>query len=135
MTKLQRIRPYLWLFFIICTLGGGHYLFYKFSFEPLNAMPMTRGLTFGSALWSAVLVLAMLLHKGWARYVLIVWLVFAMALFGLATLLTNTNSLMTVRGPTLDAMSGLALFALALAPLGASRSLRRYLAPRTAGGR
>lgn len=134
MSKSQRIRPYLWFFFIICTLVGAHYLFFQFSFHPLNAMPMTRGLTFGSALWSAVLLLAMLLHKGWARYVLIVWLVVTMTLFGLAALLTNTDSLMSVRDPTLDAMGGLLLCALALAPLGVSRSLRRYVAPRTAGG-
>jgi hypothetical protein len=134
MTKHQRIRAYLWFFFIFCTLGGGHYLFFLFSFHPLNPLPLTRGIAFASALWSTVLLLAMLLHKAWARYVLIIWLVVAMLAFGLAMLIMNTRSVEPLPGPTRNVILGLALYALALTPLGVSRSLRRYLAPRTAGG-
>jgi len=134
MPKNHRIRAYLWLAFIFCTLAGAQYFFFLFSFHQLNPFLITRGLTFGSTLWSTVLLLAMLFGRAWARYVLIAWLLMAMVGFGLATLMMNSQSIGALPQPTKFALIGLALYAMALTPLGISRSLRRFLAPRTAGG-
>src|SRR5437016_833885 len=134
MLKKQRIRAYLWLVFIFFTLAGANYFFFRFSFHQMNPLPMTRGLTFGSAIWSAVLLVAMLFHRAWARYILVTWLVMAMVAFAMSTLMMNGQSIAPLPEPTKAAVAGLALYALALVPLGISRSLRRYLGPRTAGG-
>lgn len=109
-------------------------LFFRFSFQPLNSYPITRGLAFGSALWSTVLVFAMAFRLGWARYVLSAWLVLAIAAFGLVVLQINKESATPMPEVTQEAVIGLALYLLALIPLGFSHSLRRFLAPRTAGG-
>ncbi len=135
MLKNHRVRAFLWFVFILCALSGAHYCFYRFSFHPLNPFQITRGLTFASTLWSSVLLLAMVLHYAWARYVLIAWLVLVMFGFGMATLMMNSQSVATLPEPTKAALLGLLLYAVALTPLGFSRSLRRYLAPRTAGGK
>jgi hypothetical protein len=76
----------------------------------------------------------MWLRLGWARYVLIAWLVVAIVAYGLTTLMMNSQSVKPLPEPTRIAIAALLLYAAALAPLGASRSLRRYLTPRTAGG-
>jgi hypothetical protein len=128
------MRPWLWLFTIFCLLGLAHFLFFLFSFHELNPYPITRGLTFASALWSTVLLLVMLLRQGWARYVLMAWLVLAIVAFGLAILMMNSQSVRPLPEPTKAAVAGLSLYALALIPLAALRSLRRFLEPRTAGG-
>jgi hypothetical protein len=134
MPTRYKIRACLWFVFIFFTLSGGHYLLFRFAFHPLNPFPVTRGLAFGSALWSTVLLVAMVLHKDWARYVLIVWLVVVILAFSLAMLMMNTRSVESLPGPTKTVLAGLALYALAMVPLSVSRSVRRYLAPRTAGG-
>jgi len=134
MQKNQKFQAYLWLAFILCVLAGAHFLFFSFSFHELNPFPITRGLAFASALWSTALLFAMLLRHGWARYVLIAWLVMAMLAFSLAILMMNGQSVKPLPTPTNTALLGLGLYALALLPLGVAHSLRRYLAPRTAGG-
>ncbi len=134
MSKPRKIRPFLWLIAILGVLSAGHYLFFRFSFHELNPYPITRGLAFGSALFSTVLVCAMARRLGWARYVLIAWLVVASVAFGMTILLMNKQSVNPLPEPTKEALVGLGLYVLALIPLGTSRSLRRFLAPRTAGG-
>lgn len=134
MPKRQKIFAYLWLLVTAILLGLGHFLFFHFSFHELNPFPITRGLCFASRLWSTALLIAMVLRHAWARYVLIAWLVVAIAGFSMATLFMNSRSAKPVPGPTQTAVAGLVLYALALIPLGAARPLRRFLAPRTAGG-
>ena len=134
MAKHYRVRARLWLMFIFLVLGGAHFLFFRFTFHELNPFHLTRGLFFGSSLWSLALLIGVALRHGWARYVLIAWLVVAMMVFGLMVLMMNSRSVAALPEPTNAALIGLALCALALVPLGVSRSLRRYLAPRTAGG-
>ncbi len=134
MSTPRKIRPYLWLIAVFCVLGVGHALFFRFAFHELNPYPITRGVAFGSALWSTALIIAMALHLSWARYVLIGWLAAAFMVFGMVVLLMNKHSAIPLAGPTQDALVGMGLYALALVPLGISRSLRRYLGPRTAGG-
>lgn len=129
-----KLRARLWLVFICGALCGAHFLFFRFSFHELNPFDLTRGLFFASALWSCALFVAITLRLGWARYALIVWLVVAMLGFGLMVLMMNSRSVKVLTEPTNAAVIGLGLCALALVPLGVSRSLRRYLAPRTASG-
>jgi hypothetical protein len=134
MQRQVKIRARLWLLFIFLVLAGGHFLFFRFSWDPMNPYPLTRGLTIASTIWSTVLASAMMMRRGWARYVLAAWLVFAMTGFGLATLMVNKQLVQMLTRPTQEVIAGLCLYGLALTPRGISRSVRRYLAPRTAGG-
>lgn len=126
---------YLWLFLIFCALAGAHYFFFRFSFHELNPYPIVKGITFGLTLWTTALMLAMCMRLGWARYVLIALLVTAIVTIGLTVLMMNSQSVNALPEPVHAALGGLGLYALALVPLGTSRSLRRFLAPRQAGGR
>jgi hypothetical protein len=134
MPKRQKVYAYLWLLFILGLLGVAHFLFFRFGFHEMNPFPITRGLAFASTLWSTALLVAMALRYGWARYVLIAWLAVAMAGFAMAVLMMNSRSVKPLPEPTNMVIAGLILYALALIPLGVARSLRRFLAPRTAGG-
>ena len=131
----QKVRAYLWLAFIAIMLAGANYLFFRFSFDLQNPFPLTRGLAFGSSLWSVVLLVAIALRNAWARYLLSSLLVFAMVCFGLADLMINTRAVIPLNSLTRNVVVALVLCAFALYPLGFSRSLRRFLAPRTAGGK
>lgn len=157
MLKHRKLRARLWLVFIFCALAAGNFLFFRFSFHELNPFPITRGLAFGSSLFSAALIVALWLRLGWARYVLSAWLALAMFGFGFAVLMMHSRSSRPVPvpaqtakvvadrvaavvsaiplpEPTKEAVLGLLLYGVALVPLGLSRSLRRYSVPRTAGG-
>ena len=94
-----------------------------------------QGLTFGLALWTTALMVAMCMRLGWARYVLIALVVAAIVGIGLTVLMMTSQSVNALPEPVHAALGGLGLYMLALVPLGASRSLRRFLAPRQAGGR
>ena len=130
----KKLRARLWLLAVLAVLAAGNYLLFLFSFHEMNPYPITRGVAFGSALWSAVLLIAMWLQMGWARYVLATWLVIAILVQGYYVLRMNSQSVRPLPEPTRIAFLGLGLYALALVPLGASRSLRGFLGPRTAGG-
>ena len=134
MTTLQRIRPYLWILFITCVVAGGEYYFYRFSFDVDNSFHISRAVTFASGVWSLVLIIGLILHRGWARYMMIFGIIFAIALFALITMLMNQESVAFLSRPTKAASKGMALFAVALIPLWASRSLQRHCGPLTAGG-
>jgi phosphotransferase system glucose/maltose/N-acetylglucosamine-specific IIC component len=135
MTTFQRILPFLWVFFVVCAVAGGEYYFYRFSFDVENSFHIARAVTFASGIWSLVLVIGILMHRGWARYMMIFGLLFAIVLFGIITLLMNQESVAFLGRPTKAAVKGMGLFALAIIPLWASRSLQRYCGPLTAGGR
>jgi hypothetical protein len=130
----KKLRARLWLLAVLVVLAAGNYLLFLFSFHELNPYPITRGIAFGSSLWSLALIIAMWLRMGWARYVLATWLVLAIVLQGLFILRMNSQSVKPLPEPTKIALIGLGLYALALIPLGASRSLRGFLGPKTAGG-
>jgi len=131
----QRIWAYVWLLFILFALLGAHYYVYRFSFHPLNPFQVTRALVFASILWCSVLLVSMLLRLGWARYVMATWVVIAMIGFIMAMLMMNSQSVDPLPEPTHAVLKGLFFYALALVPLGISNALRRFLAPRTAGGK
>ena len=99
----------------------------------MNTFAVTRGLTFGCVLWTTVLLIAVWLRHAWARYVLITLICLAILVFGLLALTLAKETVDSI--PLLVRMvtAGLVLYALALVPLGGSRSIGRYLAPRTAG--
>jgi hypothetical protein len=96
-------------------------------------MPATRGLTFACVLWTSVLLLAVWRRHSWARYFLIVFLCLAILTFGLTALVLVKDTIEPLSAAVRMVVGGLALYALALVPLGISRSLARYVGPRTAG--
>jgi hypothetical protein len=122
------------LCFTFVVLTGAHYLFYRFSVSILNPYPVTRGLTFGLTLWTTALLLAMWLRRSWARYVIIALLVISILVYGLTALMMTSQSVDSLSEPVHAALGGILLYMIALIPLGISRSLRHFLAPRTAGG-
>lgn len=130
----KKLRARLWLLAVLVVLAAANYLLFQFSFHEMNPFPITRGISFGSSLWSLALLIAMWLRLGWARYVLVTWLVLVILVQGLFVLRMNSQSVNPLPEPTRIALIGLGLYALALVPLGASSSLRGFLGPKTAGG-
>jgi hypothetical protein len=130
-TPNYKLQARIWLFVVFLLLTAAHVCFYYFSVDPRNPYPLTRGGTFGCVLWSTVLVVAIWLRRGWARYLLVALICAAIGGFGVTMLLTGKE----VIEPASMRMvaSGLALYAIALMPLWMSRALTYYLGPRTAG--
>ncbi len=116
---------------VFLLLMAGQWFFYRFSTDSMNTYPISQGMTFGCTLWSVVLLGAMWLRYGWARYALIVLLCLAIVGFGAVALLLKSEMLSPIPGTLRLAIFGLLLYALALVPLGASADLRNYLGPRT----
>ena len=134
-SPLQRLRPYFWLLVVICAVTAGEYYFYRFSFDPENPFGLSRGVTFASGIWSIVLLIGIIAHRPWARYMMISGLILAIGLFALITMIMNQESVAFLSRPTKAAVKGMACFGVALLPLSFSRSLRRHCLPLTAGGR
>jgi len=132
-TKHRKLRARIWLCLVFLVLTAAHYFYFRFSINPLNTFAVTRGMTFGCVLWTTVLLGAMFLRYAWARYVLISLLCLAILSFGLIALILTHQSVDPLPGPVREVVCGLGLYVLALIPLGASRSVRYLLAPRTAG--
>jgi len=126
-----KLQARIWLVVVFLLLTVAHYCFYRFSADPRNPYPLTRGATFGCVLWSNVLLVAIWLRHGWARYLLIVLICMAIGGFGVTMLLIGRDFMepASIR----MVISGLAFYAVALVSLWISRSLSHYLAPRTAG--
>lgn len=135
MHKQQRIFAYLWLVYIAGMLCGAHYFFYRYAFHPLNSIEATRGMMAGAVLWTTVLYIAMVRHFGWARYGLAITVALILVGIGWTVMVMNTRSVQSIPGATKAAIAAMALYGLSLVPLGVAGSLRRYLAPLTAGGR
>ena len=133
-TKHRKLRARIWLCAVFLVLTAAPYFFYRFSIDRLNTFAVTRGMTFGCVLWTTVLLGAMWLRHGWARYVLISLLCLGVVGFGLIALMLAKESVDPLPGPVRAVVCGMGLYVLALIPLGASRSLR-YLLALAHGGR
>jgi len=131
----RKIRARIWLCVILLLLTGAHYYFIRFSIDRLNTYPITQGLTFGCVLWTTVIWGAMWLRYPWARYVMIALLCLGIISFSWIALLLRSESINSLPELTRLVVYGLMLYTVALIPLGASRALRSYSAPRTAGDR
>jgi hypothetical protein len=131
----KKLRARIWLCVTLLLVSGAHYFLYRFSIDRLNTFPVTEGLAFGCVLWTTVLLGAMWLRQAWARYAMIVMICLALAGFSLAGLLIRAQSVNPLPELMRLLVIGMVLYAVALIPLGASRALRQYLAPRTAGER
>jgi hypothetical protein len=135
-TTKMKIRARVWLFVIFLLLNGAHYFFYRFSIDESNVVPITQGLTFACVLWTTFLLGGMLFRQSWTRYVLVTMMCLALIFYCWAALYMASQSINPLPDHlTKSVIIGLALYMVALIPLGASRSLRGYLAPRTAGER
>ena len=131
----RKIRARIWLCVVLLLLTGAHYYFYRFSIDRLNTYPVAQGLTFSCVLWTTVVLGAMWLRHGWARYLLIALICLGIVSFSWIMLLLRGESLNPLPELTRVVVYGLLLYTAALVPLGASRALRAYVAPRTAGDR
>ncbi len=131
----QRIWAYVWLAFITCMLLGAHYYLYWFSNDPFNPFQVTKALVFASIIWCVVLLIGMVFRNAWARYGMAIWLILAMAGFVMAALVMNSQSVAPLPAATHNVMKGVAFYIIALLPIWLSNSLRRFLAPKTAGGK
>jgi hypothetical protein len=131
----KKIRARIWLFIILLLLSGAHYFFYRFSINRLNTSSITPGLTFGCVLWTTVIWGAMWLRNGWARYVMIALICLGIFSYGWIAMVVREESIDPLPELTRMVVYGLMLYTAALVPLSASRTLRAYLAPRTAGER
>ncbi|MDR3406000.1 MAG: hypothetical protein P4L99_26175 [Chthoniobacter sp.] len=133
--KKRKLRAKMWMGVAFLLLSGAHYLFYRFSTDPLNNYSVSQGLTAGSVIWTTVLFGAMWLRYSWSRYVMITTICFAMFGFGAVALMVRSESVNALPQLMRLVAGGLVLYALALIPLSVSSSLRHYLGPRTAGER
>ena len=131
----RKVRARIWLAVTLLLLTGAHYYFYRFSIDRLNTYPIAQGLTFGCVLWTTVIWGAMWLRHTWARYVMIALLCLGILGFSSIALLLRGESINPLPELTRVVIYGLMLYTVALVPLSASRALRSYLAPRTAGDR
>ena len=131
----RKIRARIWLCVIFLLLTGAHYYFYRFSVDRLNTYPIAQGLTFGCVLWTTVIWGAMWLRHTWARYVMVTLICLGIVAYSWIALLVRGESMNSLPELTRLVVYGLMLYTTTLVPLGASRALRSYLAPRTAGDR
>ena len=129
----RKLIARIWLYVTFCLITAAHYFFYRFSMDPLNTFAITRGLTFGCTLWTTVFLVAVWLRRGWARYILITLICGTIGGFAFCAMLLASQSVDPLPLQMRRVVAGLVLYSLALVPLGGSRSLRRYLEPRTAG--
>jgi len=131
----RKIRARIWLCVILLLITGAHYYFYRFSIDRMNTYPIAQGITFGCVLWTTVVWGAMWLRYNWARYLMVAVVTLAIISYSWIALLVRGESMNPLPELTRLVVYGLMLYAVALIPLGASRALRSYLAPRTAGDR
>jgi hypothetical protein len=129
----HKLQARIWILIVFVLLTVAHYCFYRFSVEPQNTFAITRGATFGCVLWSTVLLAAMWLRHAWARYLLIALICLAISGFGLTALVLGKTVLEPASFAMRMVVGGTVFYAVALVVLWASRSLIRYLGPRTAG--
>ena len=132
-TRVRKLKARLWLTLIFLILSGAHYCFYRYSIDPLNSVAVMRGVTFGCVLWTSVLLGVVWFRQAWARYLLIALVCLAIIGFGVSALVLGNESSQPLPNLMHLVIGGLILYAVALVPLGISRSLQRYVAPREAG--
>jgi hypothetical protein len=77
----------------------------------------------------------MWLRHGWARYLLIALICLGIISYSGIALVLQSESIDSLPELKRLVIYGLLLYTAALVPLGGSRALRSYLAPRTAGDR
>ena len=121
----------IWIIVMFFLLTVAHLFLYRFSTDSLNTYPVSQGMTFGVALWSTVLLGAMWMRLGWARYVLGALICVAIVAFTWLILRLRSESVTPVSAATGSAAAGILLYIATLVPLGASHALRDFLGPRT----
>ena len=131
----RKLWARIWIILSFLLLLGGQYFFYRFSTDSVNSYAVSRGMTFGCALWTVVLVGAMWMRYGWARYILGALSCLAIVGFVAVALMLKSDLLIPMPSAMRAVTIGVAFYVVGLIPLGASQDLRNYLGPRTAGGR
>ena len=128
-----KLRARIWICVIFVVLCGADYLLLTFSHNPFisDRQPLLMGLAVLGALFSKVLLIGVWRRMAWARYVLVTLLGVSILGFALAMFAIASGNVARPAGLLKKPLVGMALQALALLPLGYSRSIRRQLHPMT----
>ncbi|HEY3901583.1 MAG TPA: hypothetical protein VGM54_23430 [Chthoniobacter sp.] len=121
----------IWILVVFFLLTVAHFFFYRFSTDSLNTYKVSEGMTFGCALWSTVLLVAMWMRLGWARYVLGALICVSIFGFGALVLVLRSESIASMPTAMWTAAAGILFYIAALVPLGTAHTLRDFLSPRT----
>lgn len=135
LTRTKKIWARVWLCVVLLLITCAHYLFYRFSSDPLNTYRVSGGLTFGCIMWTGVMWVAMWLRHTWARYMMITVMCLAIGGFSLLAILVRGASIDPLLHLMKQVVFGILFYIAALIPLTTSAMLRQYLGPKTAGER
>jgi hypothetical protein len=109
-------------------------LLWYFTNHRLNPWPFLRGHVVGSALATTLLIVAIWRRNLWARYVLIVFLWYLIAVFGIVALVVGGDQYKMERKPLVAAVSALAIYLGANILLICSRRIQYLAQPPGSGG-
>jgi hypothetical protein len=130
-TRKRKIWAKSWIIVTFFLLTAAHVFLYRFSTDIMNTYKVSQGMTFGVALWSTVLLGAMWMRYGWARYALGALICVSIVGFAGLILMLRSESIAPMPTATRAAVGGILFYMAALVPLGASHTLRDFLGPRT----
>lgn len=126
-----KIRARIWIVVVFVMLCAADYLLLTFTYDPFNPLPMLSGVAILSALCTKVLLIGMWRRLAWARYTLITALFASLMAFAIVMFIMVGGKAPRPAGLLKKPIAAMALQALALIPLGTSRSIRRQLHPMT----
>jgi hypothetical protein len=130
-TRKRKLWAKIWIIVMFFLLTGAHWFLYRFSTDTFNIYRVSEGMTFGCALWSTVLLGAMWMRLGWARYVLGALICVSIFAFMVLMLMLWSDSVAPIQTAIRAAVGGILLYIATLVPLGTSHALRDFLSPRT----
>jgi len=131
-SRKRKLWAKIWIAVTFLLLMAAEYFFLRFCRDSMNTyLAISWGMTFGCTLWTTVLLGAMWMRYGWARYVLVTLICLAIIGFGAIILVMRSESVAPLTTATRAVVIGMFFYAMALIPLGASHALRHFLGPRT----
>jgi len=119
---------------MLCGLFIAEVLLWYFTNHRLNPWPFLRGHVVGSALATTLLIVGIWRRNLWARYVLIVFLWYLIAVFGIVVLVVVGDEYKMERQPMAAALIALAIYVAANVVLICSRRIQYLAQPPGSGG-
>lgn len=123
--------------FVILIFGGfciAEALLWYFTTHRLNPWPMLRGQVIGSALASTALLVALWQRKFWARYVLIIFVWYLVAIFGIVALVVTSDEYKAERKPVAAAVAAVGIYICINIVLICSHKIQHLARPPGSGG-
>ncbi len=110
-------------------------LLWYFTTHRLNPWPLLRGQVIGSALASTALLVALWQRKFWARYVLIIFVWYLVAIFGIVALVVTSDEYYKVdRKPVEAAVAAVGIYICINIVLICSHKIQHLARPPGSGG-